>query len=115
MVDGGGAQLDGELDAGTFAELVAVHAGNQSRRDARASSTARAWSRSNAPVSQNTSIHLACGAQACDHLVAHHRDVVVDAARVLGWRHVGGEQCDLVGARRRDLVRCAARPSTDCP
>ena len=64
VVGGGGAGLHRDLHAGPGAELVGVHPGDQARGRGPAASTARASSAPNAPRSQNTSTHLACGAQA---------------------------------------------------
>ncbi len=56
--------LDGQLDPGPGSELVGVHPQAEARAGGPASSTARDWSTSNAPRSQNTSIHRAAGASA---------------------------------------------------
>ena len=52
---------------------------------------------SNAPRSQNTSTHRACGAAAVEHLPAHQRDIVVGTARELGRHHVRAEEGGLGG------------------
>ena len=66
----------------------------------------RAWSASNAPRSQNTSIQRACGAQASSIVADDERDVVVGVVRELGGHDVGAEVGGLVG----DLAREAQRP-----
>ena len=63
MVGRRGADLDRELHTRSGAELVGVHPQPETR-GAPASSTARDWSRSNAPSSQNTSIQRQTGAHA---------------------------------------------------
>ena len=70
-----------------------------------ASSTARHWSASNAPCSQNASIQRACGAHGGQHLAAHQRDVVVVAAGELRRHHMGAEERRLLGEPARRLER----------
>ena len=85
-------------------------AGSPCRRSPRpaarpASSTARHWSASNAPVSQNASIHRACGGRRVEHVAAHQLDVVVGAPGELGRQQVGAEERRLGRVRAGDAER----------
>lgn len=108
MVDRGRPQLDGETDPGPLAELVAVNARDESGRDARRQDGVGLIAVEGTAFAEHVD-PLGVGRADGDHLVDHHRDVVVDAARVLRGRDVRGEQGHLVGelagdARAAQLV-----------
>ena len=75
------------------------------RRPMPAVRIARAWSASNAPRSQNTSIHRACGAHAASIVADDERDVVVCPSGELRGHDVRAEVGRLRGELRRDSQR----------
>ena len=84
VVDRGEPELGGEPHARAGAELVGVQPRRAGPAAAPAARTARAWSASKAPVSQNASIQRACGAAASSIGPVTRSTYAVGVARTRG-------------------------------
>ncbi len=97
VVDRGQAELGGEQDARARAELAGVQPCPRRPYAAPAASTARAWSTSKAPSSQNASTQRAYGAAASSIGPVTSVDVAGRVVGVLGRHDVRAQERGLVG------------------
>ena len=109
VVDRDQAELGGQPDAGAVAELVGVQPSAQAPGGARLGASARAWSASNAPRSQNTSTQRAYGAQASS--IGPVTSATYSSGVAALGHHVRAEERGLVGELPGD--RQAARLVAD--
>jgi hypothetical protein len=108
VVDRRGAELDRELHARAWAELVAVHAQAEAGRPSRLEHRARLLDVERAVLAEDVDPARVrrAGAQ---HVAGDERDVVVRPVRVLGRDDVRAEERDVVGELRRDLAAAPLR------